>query len=243
MGGSGSGGGFSDIEYSALMEKLRASQDTTSSEKFETEISGFISGLQAQYNKRDANAIRAHLDEIKEALCEDIDETLSLLFGGSVAKHTYVDGLSDIDALVVLGKSELKELSPEQVKNYFFRKLKERYPRGKVKQGRLAVTIRFPNAEIQLLPAIKHPTGYHIADLTGKNWSSIKPRRFSRLLTRINEDNGHAVIPTIKLIKSIIYNLPKNRQLTGYHVEALAVHIFKDYTGTKTPKALLTHFF
>lgn len=243
MGGSGSGGTFSDIDRQELLKKLRASEAETRDVGFETEINNCIGQLQAQYNDRDYDAVQDHLNEIELALSEDIDETVSLLFGGSVAKRTYVDGLSDIDALVLLGESELKTMTPEQVKEYFFQKLKERYPRTTIKEGTLAVTVEFPDAEIQLLPAIKYKTGYRIADASGKEWSFIRPRKFTELLTKVNIDNGNKVVPTIKLAKSIVSNLPKNRQLTGYHIEALAVQIFRGYDGPKTPKALLAYFF
>jgi integrase len=243
MGGSGGGGAFSDIDRKQLLQKLRASEDATQDVGFETVINECIGDLQAGYNARNHDAIREHLKEIKRVLSEDIDDTVSLMYGGSVAKHTYVDGLSDIDALVLLDKSELKTMSPDEVKDYFFRKLKERYPKTEMKQGVLAVTLKFDDAEIQLLPAIKYKTGYRIADITGKEWSFIRPRKFTSQLTEINKANGNKVVPTIKLVKSIISSLPENRRLTGYHVEALAVHIFQSYEGVKTPKALLTHFF
>jgi predicted nucleotidyltransferase len=211
MGGSGSGGAFSDIDRQELLRKLRASEDATKDVKFETEINNCIGQLQAQYNDRDTVAVQEHLDEIKSALSEDIDDTVSLLFGGSVAKRTYVDGLSDIDALVLLGKSELRNMTPEEVKTYFFEKLKEHYPKADIKEGKLAVTIRFPEAEIQLLPANKYKTGYRIADVSGKEWSFIRPRRFTELLTKINQENGSKVVPTIKLAKSIISSFPKWR--------------------------------
>src|SRR5437667_12033336 len=120
MGGSGGGGAFSDIDREELLKKLRDSEELTKDAGFETEINNCIGQLQAQYNDRDYDAVQKHLDEITSALSEDIDDTVSLLFGGSVAKRTYVDGLSDIDALVLLGKSELKNLTPGGVKDYFF---------------------------------------------------------------------------------------------------------------------------
>lgn len=237
MGGSG-GGAFSDIDRQELLQKLRASEDATEDVGFETAVNDYMGQLQAQINNRDNETIRGYLDEIRTCLGEEIDGTVNLVYGGSVAK-----GLSDIDALVLLGKSELRDMSPGEVKDYFFRKLKERFPKTEMKKGVLAVTLKFPGYEIQLLPAIKSGTGYHIADVSGKEWSYIRPRKFTDLLTRVNQDNNKKVVPTIKLAKSIVSSLPENRQLTGYHVESLAVQIFRDYTGVKTPKAMLTHFF
>ena len=77
-----------------------------------------------------------------------------MLNGGSVAKYTYVDGLSDIDSLIILDNCELTDKPPDEVKEYFAQKLKERFPKTEVEVGNLAVTVHFNDAEIQLLPAL-----------------------------------------------------------------------------------------
>lgn len=243
MGGSG-GWFFSDeIDPEALSRRVREAEAQTQDQQFETEVAGLIGSLLSQYNDRDVETINTHLDTIKNALGKDIDGTADLLYGGSVAKHTYVDGLSDIDALVLLDKSELKGKSPQEVKEYFVSRLKERLPKTPIESGTLAVTVKFKDAEIQLLPAIRYKSGFRIADTSGKRWSFIKPSEFANQLTKVNQEMGGKVVPTIKLAKSIISALPENRRLTGYHTEALAVEVFRQYDGTKTPKAMLKHFF
>jgi hypothetical protein len=82
-----------------------------------------------------------------------------------------------------------------------------------------------------------------IADPTGRDWSYIRPRKFAEALTKTNQVMDGKVVPTIKLAKSIIGDLPKDRRLSGYHVEALALEVFKGYTGARTPREMLTHFF
>jgi hypothetical protein len=243
MGGSGGGSYVGKVDASKLFQKLRDSQDETSQQQFDVEVASLLGSLLNRFNDRDGVAINAHLEEIKDALSEDIDGTVNLLFGGSVAKHTYVDGMSDVDALVLLDKSDLKDKSPEEVKDYFFKALKAHFKGASVKEGRLAVTVTFPDAEIQLLPAIRHRAGFQIADPTGTKWSYIRPRKFSAALTKVNQEMSGKVVPTIKLAKSIIVDLPKDRRLSGYHVEALALAVFKDYEGPRTPRAMLTHFF
>jgi len=243
MGGSG-GGFFSDeTDPKSLSQRIREAEAQTQDQQFETEVAGLIGSLLSQYNARDAEAISAHLDTIEKALGKDIDGTVYILYGGSVAKHTYVDGLSDIDALVLLDKSELKGKSPQEVREYFVSRLKERLPKTPVEPGTLAVTVKFQAVEIQLLPAIRYKSGFRIADATGKQWSFIKPSKFADLLTKVNQEMGAKVVPTIKLAKSITSALPENRRLTGYHTEAVAMQVFRQYDGRKTPKAMLTHFF
>lgn len=241
---AGSGGSFSGkIDPKKLFQKIRSSESETSAQNFESEVAGLIGSCLSDYNKRDPETINSYLKTIKDAISEDIEGTVDLRFGGSVSKHTYINGLSDIDALVLLNKSELKNMSPQEVRQYFFDRLKEDLPQHKIKQGNLAVTVNFGETEIQLLPAIRTKAGFKIANFTGTDWSHIRPRKFSEVLTDVNRSVGGKVVPTIKLAKSIIAEMPKNRQLTGYHVESLAIEVFKKYEGQQTPKAMLTHFF
>ena len=242
MGGSGGtfGGGR---PFEELYKKVRESEEKTRDEKFETEVASDIASLLATYNKR-SEKIKVHLESIKKAIEKEIDGTIDILFGGSVSKHTYVDGLSDIDALVILNKSELKDASPEEVKNYFLDRLSERLSKETLlEKGTLAVTVKYSDIDVQLLPAIRYKNGFRIADPSGKNWSFIKPKEFAEQLTDINQKTSGNLIPTIKLAKSIIASQAENRQLISYHTETLAVSIFKDYRGLHNPKDMLTHFF
>ncbi|MBD2501889.1 CBASS oligonucleotide cyclase [Anabaena azotica] len=242
MGGSGSD--FLSETYSpkAIAREIREAEAQTKNQQFEVEVSSMIGSLLAQYNDRDTEAIRNYINNIKDALNKDIEGTVNILFGGSVAKHTYVDGLSDIDALVLIDKTELADKSPREVKEYFSNRLQERFSK-QPEIGKLAVTIQFKNAEIQLLPALKQESGYKISDSTGEQWSAIKPTEFTDVLTNLNQLLSKKLIPTIKLAKSIISNLPKSQRLSGYHTESLAVEVFSEYNGQARTKDMLKHFF
>ncbi len=242
MGGSGGffGGRRSPEE---LFDEVRKSEAKTRDEQFEIKVASISSSLLSQYNQRGDN-VKTHLESIKKALEKEIYGTLDILFGGSVSKHTDIDGLSDVDALVILNKSELKAASPEEVKSYFQDRLKDRLPRDTpVDKGALAVTVKYGDVDVQLLPAIRYKGGFRIADSSGKNWSFIKPKEFAEQLTKVNKATGGKLIPTIKLAKSILSSQAENRRLKSYHTEALAVEVFKSYDGVKAPKEMLKHFF
>lgn len=241
MGGSGGFFGGS-VNFSELYDKLREAQDETNREAFEGEINCEIAKLLGGF-ERDADLVNKHLEEIKKALSNDIDGTVDFRFGGSVAKHTYVDGLSDIDTLVILNDSELTDKSPKEVLGYFLDRLRARFPKSNIDKGNLAVTVGFKDLDIQLLPAVKCKGGSKIADPSATDWNFIKPTQFHKTLTMANEQAGGKLVPTIKLAKTIISCFSENRRLTGYHSEALAVRIFKDYNGPQKPKDMLKHFF
>jgi len=155
-----------------------------------------------------------------------------------------VDGISDIDSLVLLNNSELINKSPDEVLEYFRVMLKERFPASKIDVGKIAITVHFADGNIiQLLPAVKSGDEFKISNSSGDKWSKIKPRNFTEKLTKTNKKNSDKMIPTIKIVKAINSYLPKSKQLTGYHIESLAIEAFKAYSGEKIIKKMLQHFF
>ncbi len=241
MGGSGGGPSFNPADY---RKNLSNSNSETQSQACEIRVNSLINDLLSMYNDRDVEAIRKHLDSIKKALESDIEGFTEILFGGSVAKHTYIDGLSDVDALVNIKNTDLEGKSPDEVKQYFYNRLQQRFPKTEISIGNLAVTLKFQDGhEIQLLPAIRQGEKLKISTADSSRWTNINPKKFTEKLTTVNSEQSGKVVPTIKLVKSIIANYPQNRKLSGYHVEALAVDVFKDYNGRNTPKDMMKHFF
>jgi len=242
MGGSGSGSYFSS-EPESLIRQLRDSQDTTAVESYETACNSELFSRLSEFNDRDTQAVNTHLDEITNALSKDQESLVRLTFGGSVAKRTYVEGLSDVDCLVYLDNTDLENASPQEAKDYLEQRLKERFPNTPITQGRLAITVQFSDCEIQLLPAKRVGDSIRIPDQNGESWSSVRPREFAQKLTDINAANGGKVVPVVKLAKAIIANLGERQKVTGYHAESLAVEAFENYQGSRTPKEMLVHYF
>jgi hypothetical protein len=201
-----------------------------------------LGDLLRAFNDRDVDALRTHIDGIKEALGQDVEGTIDLVYGGSVSKHTYVDGLSDIDLLVRINDTSLEDKSPDAVKLFLAERLRERLPNTEVSTGTLSIKIRFSDGhEIQILPALRTATGIRILANDG-GWSRVvKPESFAQKLTEVNQSCNGRVVPTIKLFKAMQTNLPDDTQLSGYHVESIAIEAFDHYTGDTSYKAMLQH--
>jgi Second Messenger Oligonucleotide or Dinucleotide Synthetase domain len=241
----GSGGDFpSWKETEDIRERVQREIERTKDSALETEINALINDRLKDFNERDVEQINQHLDAILGALNKEIDGSVQTNFGGSVSKHTYVDGLSDIDVLMTLNNSELKLMSPKEVNEYFVKRLQERLPKTDIKSGQFAVTVTFSDgAKIQILPSIRTETGVKIAQASGEKWSKVvKPQKFAEKLIKANQNCANKVVPVIKLVKAINSELQPSRQLSGYHIESLAVQIFSKYDGLKTTKAMLKHF-
>ena len=145
--------------------------------------------------------------------------------------------------MVFLDQKEIADKSPKELLSFFGKALSKRYGEENVWEGKLAVTVKVKGHEIQLLPALKIGEEFKIASFSGNEWSRIQPQKFTGALTKINQIQGGKVVPIVKLAKAVIANLPEKQQLSGYHIESLAVNIFKNYSGSKTPKIMLSHFF
>jgi len=241
MGGGGVSAGWPrDTSPDEILRRAVSEEQIAS---YETELNVYLQDILADFNNRNVDQVNVHLETIKDALNKEDIGSISILYGGSIKKHTYVDGLSDVDILAIIDKSALVDAPPSRVLEYFADRLQERLPNTDIKIGTLAVTLTFSDGhEIQVLPAITTKAGIRIASADENNWSNvIRPEKFAQKLTSVNTSNNSGVVPVIKLYKAINAQLPKDVRLSGYHIESLAIDAFKNYKGTTSRKAMLLH--
>ena len=210
------------------------------------EINGCLRDQLRDYNARNVEATRRHLRGLHDALELGDDDVISTLFGGSVSKHTYVAGLSDVDVLAVVNDSSLAGRLPADAIALMKRRITQRMPRTTVTTGDLAVTVKYSDGtKMQLLPAIRTKSGVRIADPGTNTWSNVvHPERFARKLTQVNQRNDGEVVPAIKLAKGLIAHTVRSDRdrISGYHVESLAIEAFRNYPGSHDLKSMLRHF-
>ena len=240
--------GYRNSKPSVSLEDLQAiAAERTSQAEYITKVQAAIGEALKEFNDRDVEGINRHLDLISDAISSFTDEecNVRMLFGGSTLKHTYVNGLSDVDALVCLNDTSLANKAPNDVIGHFATVLKERLPKSDISIGDLAVTVKFSDGhELQLLPTIRTAQGFRIASPGNNRWSNvIAPDRFARKLTEVNQSLNNKVVPAIKLVKSINEKLPKQSRLSGYHIESLAIEAFESYSGPRTTYDMVKHFF
>lgn len=248
MGGGGGGGSWVSGRTPAELAKLvRDSERRSADANFEANLSTELAGLLAGYNGRDVELVRERLERAKAALEGAAEGTLDQIFGGSVAKHTYVDGLSDVDSLIIVNDTALAAHGPHKAVEKMAHVLGKRLANeATVTQGRMAVTVLYPDGmTIQLLPAVRHADGSLRVPSSRQAdaWSSIQPETFREALARRNAECGGKLVPVIKLSKAINGTLPEAQRLSGYHMESLAIAAFRRYEGPKTTAAMLPEFF
>ena len=209
------------------------------------QINGWLRNWLHDYNDRDTEGINQHIQVLRDALEQTNFDVLSTRFGGSLSRHTYVDGLSDVDVLARINDSTYSGQSPRVVIQKMAEFIQQRLPNTKVRHGDLAVTVEYSDGlEIQVLPAIRTRAGYRIANPTRNEWSGvIHPERFAQKLTQINQANRGQVIPAVKLTKALAHRLIRSdrEKITGYHIESLAVEAFRNYRGPTDLKSMVKH--
>jgi predicted nucleotidyltransferase len=220
-----------------LDDQLEQTGRSTQQRQLNSQINSALREILRSLNDRDVDLVRERLDAVHEMLGTET-ELERLLFGGSVARHTYVDGLSDIDALVVLDREDARGMDPGELLDSFRDVLLRNLAGADIRDissGRLAVTVTYRDGmEIQLLPAIRVGSKLAIRGEGQKKWTAIDPGAFRAQLTDANKRLGNQLVPAVKLIKSMMAGFPSQKQMTGYHIEALSLAAVRDYTGPAT---------
>jgi hypothetical protein len=115
--GGGTSGLFSGTKGSGKVIRATELDETPEYRAYESKVLAELNDLLSECNNRDVDKINTHLEEILKTIENHIDKNnLKMLFGGSVSKHTYVEGLSDIDTLVVMNGTDLQHKSPNEIK-------------------------------------------------------------------------------------------------------------------------------
>jgi hypothetical protein len=82
-----------------------------------------------------------------------------------------------------------------------------------------------------------------INDPKNSGWNETSPKIFKKRLSGMNSKLNNMLVPTIKLVKSIISKLPEQKQPSGYHIENLALQVFANYKGSFSYRSMIQHFF
>ena len=218
MGGSG---GRCIPEPTDGMRKIIADARAEEMARLERDVDHFLQKKLTVLNERDAAETRARIEQVQNQIAGKY--TLDgMLFGGSVDKHTYVDGLSDVDALAVVDVESLDSETPKQLIEDFRALIASKLGTlgaRSVSAGLLAVTVGFEDGdELQILPSIRAGETIYIPSATGNEWNETNPSKFRELLTSTNNRLGKCFIPAVKLAKAALSNFPEEHRLSGYHV-------------------------
>lgn len=251
MGGGGSGGyanGFSrsQITEEKVESEIENALNNTKKIEFEADVNNRLNDMLSSYNDKDTELVNERLNEIKELMSDYLESSIDIRRAGSWKKHTYVDGISDVDCLFILNSSKFAAKSPQSLLYELQLLLQKQLGKNaEVDRGNLSLKITYRDGpDLQILPALESDKGVRIPSGDSDDWSKfIKPERFANKLTETNKKLNGSVIRVIKLAKGAMNEIGLKPNMKGYHIEALAVEIFQGYNGELTKKAMVEYFF
>lgn len=215
---------------------------------FQNELNARFNKMLTEYNSRDASIIEHKISQIKEIIDKNLMTSVSLKFGGSLNKNTYIEGISDFDILVNISNTTFSHSVPrsaiDSLKSILITNKKS--DMIEISVGQMAVTIKYSdNYIIQLLPVILTNIGYRVPASNGNEWSNtVIPERFINEFKDINQRCNNKVIPVIKLVKGINSRLPEYHKLNGYHIESIALEVFNYYpTSNLQTRVMIEDFY
>jgi len=246
MGGNG---GYGFGRASALSERnqnLAQSLQRTRQQAEATELAQIFSQTMERINQLDTEALGKHKETVLRALNSLFEGGYDLRGGGSRTRHTYVNGLSDVDFLLDLGPYSTSSIADKDnsaaVLQAMVGQLQQRMPNTQLKAGRMAVTVQFSDGqELQILPAFRYHSGYRVPDAQGLGWVVTKPHVFAKMLSDRNAAVGSKLLRTIKLSKLLCENFAVG--IKSYHLENVALKAFQQYTGPHNDVEMLRHLF
>ena len=185
-------------------------------------------------SKRDFERHMQYRNEAEDAINEGIDDSVDIVYAGSVAKGTYVEGISDVDNHVRINGTSLEKKSPAEVKAYIRQQLSKLPDVKSVTETSRTVTVTYRDGtEMQFVPVIKTKNGYRVAD--GNRWSNVVyENRFKRDFQRTNKKCGGRLTALVRFLKKENADNPKGQRMSGHHIEVMANRIFKSAPASKT---------
>ena len=199
----------------------------------------------AQYSRKNTQTVPRRLESLRRFLRQK-GNVVQTMFDGSVRTGTYVTGLSDFDALLILNLSSLINQPPARAIEYERDTIQDRLRQNTVSAGNLAGTVIYSDGtKIQILPAIRtNSSGVQIADLGSTQWSNVaRPDDFAKKLAKVNAARNGRVVRMIKLAKAMAdcFITRPGRKMSGYNIGSLAIDAFNDYQGPFASKTMLVH--
>lgn len=186
-----------------------------------------VSDRQEENIKASVSNIEGYLNDKENGL--SINRTFT---NGSYERDTNIRPLDDIDIFAVLKgddwKDEYGQLpSPQSVLSKF-----KNYLNGlndykdKVSQNRPCVTIELSDKDFDILPSFELVGGgYEIPNHDLKSWITTYPELLTSDLEYTHKKCNYKLKQLIKVIK--YWNRDKGKIIPSYHVEEVAINIFK----------------
>jgi hypothetical protein len=163
---------------------------------------------------------------------------LDTFLTGSYRRSTMIRPLSkaDVDIFIVLDPSYYDSTTPAQLLDQVKGVLKERYKTPAISRNGQAVTIRFSDFEVDVVPGFyREGGGFVIPDAARTVWIETDPQRHVEIWTAANKAHSGALVPAIKMVKA--WNQTR-ALLRSFHLEVLVLNVLDGVTISNYPSSV-----
>jgi hypothetical protein len=147
---------------------------------------------------------------------------------GSYRRRTLIAPMADADVdIVVLLDRGYRKRGPRAVLDLVKTTLREEYPSSRVSRNGQAVTIRFSDFTVDVVPAFSTWWETDVLDICNSGndtWIRTNPKRHITISSKVNWRTGGLLVPSVKMLKA--WNRAAGRPLRSFHLEVLAWKVF-----------------
>lgn len=214
--------------------KLRAASTITSAfEEFRSRLE--ITDLQA-------STVSARQQNVREAVEKELKVLTSFLIG-AYPRHALIAPLSeaDIDIFMVLDPQYFASNGQANLLDRVKRVLQRTYSTPKISRNGQAVTIKFNDFLIDVVPAFnRNGGGYVIANSISETWVSTDPRVHIDVIAKGNAAHDGYLVPLIKMIRA--WNRNIGHPFVALYLELIANEMLTGVTISDYPSAVRYFF-
>ena len=103
-----------------------------------------------------------------------------------------------------------------------------------------AVTIRFTDFVVDVVPGFNRKGGFLIPNSTNQSWISTDPKKHVEIMSAANKTHNGNLIPLVKMIKA--WNKNNNKYFNSFHLEVLVLQILQNVTISDFPSGVRFYF-
>jgi hypothetical protein len=161
-------------------------------------------------------------------------ETANSLQVGSYGRYTGIKGISDLDMLYIMPKTEwdtYKDGKQSQLLTDVKNAIKARYPKTDVRVDRLVVTVTYTNFHIEVQPVFEKADDngnsyFHFPDTyNGGSWKKTKPRQEMEAIRDLNAQKNKNLRLLCKMARA--WRNKQGVSMGGLLIDTLAYNFMK----------------
>ena len=189
-----------------------------------------------------SSIVSTRQQNVRDAVAKELAAIDDFLVG-SYKRNTMISPLAeaDIDIFTVLDSKYYDANGHVNLLDRVKRVLKNTYETPDISRNGQAVTIRFSDFRVDVVPAFNRSGGgYLIPDAILKRWISTDPTKHINIWTAANITHKGDLVPLIKMIKG--WNKKHSSLLQSFHLESLILNLLNNITISDFPSGIRYFF-